>query len=126
MAAISYPSNLPGVQVSSNSFSPKNRVMRNDLRAGPPIFQLKDDDGYVLFSVSWSFSGGQAQAFQDWYRNTTTSGSKLFDIELWVNNFDGVNNTKTHECYFDGAPKYNQVGNRWNVSATLLAIEEQI
>ena len=126
MASIDYPCRLPGVLVSSNSFAPKNRVRRNDLSAGPPIFNLDDDDGFVLFNVAWRFSALEVQVFQNWYRHTTKSGSKLFNIELMVDGFDGTKNTKTHECYFDGAPSYSQVGRRWLVQATLLAIQEQI
>ena len=65
------------------------------------------------------------QLFNGWVRYALRQTSKLFDIELWVDGFDGTKNTKTHECYFNGPINRTQVGRRWNVSATLLAIEEQ-
>ena len=126
MAAIDFPCNLPGVLVNSNSYSPKDRVRRNDLQSGPPIFQLDDDDGFVLFKVSWRFSAIENQVFRNFHRNTLASGSKLFNVELWVDGDNGIKQTKTHECYFDGVPQYQQNGKRWVVSATLLSIEEEI
>jgi len=126
MADIDFPCGLPGVLVNSNGYSSSNRVRRNDLQSGPPIFVLESDDGYELFDVAWSFSGLDNQVFRNWFRYVAGSGSKLFNIELWVEGFDGTKQTKTHECYFDGPPSYVQNGRRWMVSATLLAIEEQI
>lgn len=126
MALIDYPCRLPLVLVNSNALSPKNVVRRNDLQSGPPIFQREDDDVFVLFNVAWKFDAIQMQVFQNWFRSTIASGSKLFNIELWVDGFDGTKQTKTHECYFDGAYQQAQNQKRWTVTATLLAIKEQV
>lgn len=126
MANLDYPCRLPGVLVNSNAFSPKNIVRRNNLQSGPPIFVREDDDVYVLFNVVWKFNGIQMQVFENWYRSTIGSGSKLFNIELWIDGTDGTKNTKAHECYFDGTYNATQVGRRWTVSGRLLSIKEQI
>lgn len=126
MADIAYPCALPGVLVNSNSYAPSERARRNDLSGGPPTFVLQDEDGFVLFDVAWRFTGLQVQVFQNWYRHVTTGGSRLFDIDLYVDGPDGAGTqVKTHECYFDGVPSYSQQGRLWSVGATLLAIEEQ-
>lgn len=126
MASIDYPCRLPGVLVNSNAYSSKSRVRRNSLESGPPVYVLEDDDGYEMFDVSWAFNASEVQIFRNWYRHITVSGSKLFNIDLMVDGWDGERQTKTHECYFDSVPSYTQNGRRWLVTATLLAIEEQI
>lgn len=127
MADIYYPCELPGVLVNSNAYSPNDRVQRNDLSGGPPVFVLQDSDGFVLFDVTWRFTGLQVQVFRNWFRSVTAGGSKLFDIDLYVDGPDGAGTqTKTHECYFDGPYQATQQGRLWLVSATLLAIEEQL
>ena len=125
MADIDYPVNLRGTLVARNSFSPQGRVERNDLRSGPPMYTLQDYDGFVMFRVGWLFKAIEAQVFQNFYRHTIASGSKLFNINLWIDGFDGEDQTKVHECYFDGVPNWQQRGKLWYVSANLLAIEEQ-
>ncbi len=125
-ASIDYPCKLPGVLVNSNSYQPQSLVRRNDLQSGPPIFRLEASDGWEAFNVAWSFSGLENQVFRNFHWNVLTRGAKSFNIELWVDGFDGTKQTKTHECYFDGVPKYTQVGRRWSVGATLLAIAPNI
>ena len=125
MASVDYPCRLPGVLVNSNGYSSKNRVRRNSLESGPPIYVLEDDDGYEMFDVTWSFDALEVQVFRNWYRWLITSGSRLFNIDLMVDGWDGEKQTKTLECYFDGVPSYTQNGRRWMVSTTLLAIKEQ-
>lgn len=124
-AKIDYPCHLPGVLVNSNGYQSSERVANNPLSSGAPLFGLKDDDGYELFDVAWSFDAAELQSFRNWYRFTTTSGSRLFNIELWVDGYDGIKQTRIHECYFLGTPHPVQNGRRWHVSATLLAIEEK-
>lgn len=126
MASIDYPCRLPGVLVNSNSYQNKDLVRRNDLQSGPPIFRLESDDGWVAFDVAWKFSELENQVFRNFHKNVLVNGSKLFNIELWVDGFDGTKQTKTHECYFDGVPQFKQNGRRWIVGATLIAIEPQI
>lgn len=126
MAAIDYPCRLPGVLVNSNGYRNQDTVRRNDLQSGPPIFRLESEDQWVLFDVAWKFSALEVQVFRNFHRNVLASGSKLFNIELMVDGFDGIKQTKTHECFFDGAPQYTQNGRRWTVAATLLAIESNI
>ena len=123
MAAIDYPCKLPGVLVNSNSYRNQDTVRRNDLQSGPPIFRLESEDEWVLFDVSWRFSALEVQVFRNFHKNVLANGSKLFNIELMVDGFDGTKQTKTHECYFDGSPQFSQNGLRWMVSATLLAID---
>lgn len=126
MADIDYPCKLPGVLVNSNSYQSQDVVRRNDLQSGPPIFRLESDDTWVLFDVTWRFSALENQVFRNFHRNTLANGSKLFNIELMVDGFDGIKQTKTHECFFNGVPKFAQNGRLWTVSATLLAIEPNI
>jgi len=126
MADIDYPCALPGVLVNSNSYTNQDVVRRNNLQSGPPIFRLESDDGWVMFDVAWRFSALEVQVFRSFHKYTLANGSKLFNIELMVDGDDGTKQTKTHECFFDGAFKANQVGRRWTISATLLAIEPNI
>ncbi len=126
MAAIDYPCRLPGVLVNGPSHSSKDVVYRNDLASGPPIFTTDDDAAYDIFDVVWRFNGIQKQVFDSWFKGSLTRGAKLFNIDLWIDGFDGTKNTKTHECYFNGVPQSAQQGRLWTVSAQLLAIEDQI
>ena len=123
MAEISYPSNLSGVLVNSNSFQVQTLTRRNDLQSGAPVFRLESDNGWVGFNVAWSYDAAEMQLFENWFRWTIASGSKLFNIELWIDGFSEGKNTKTHECYFESAYKANQVGDRWQVTARLIALE---
>jgi hypothetical protein len=125
MASIDYPCRLPGVLVNSNALSPKNVVRRNDLQSGPPLFIREDDDAYVMFNVAWKFSAIEMQVFSNWFKGTLARGSKLFNIDLMIDGFDGIKQTKTHECYFDGVYQQSQTGKRWTVTATLLSIQEE-
>jgi hypothetical protein len=118
-STIDYPANLPGVYVNSNGYRSKPLVARNDLASGPPIFVLEDNTPWVMFDVSFRFDALQTQVFRNWYRVSTTSGSRSFNINLVV---DGE--PRAHECYFDGVPSFTQSGRRFYMSATLLAIEE--
>ncbi|MCK4621333.1 MAG: immunoglobulin domain-containing protein [Desulfuromonadales bacterium] len=124
-ADIDYPCHLPGVLVNSNGYQSSERTRPNDLSSGPPLFVLEDDDGYEMFDVAWSFDAAQIQSFRNWYRFITASGSRLFNIELWIDGYDGIKQTRTHECYFLGTPHPVQNGRKWHVSATLVAIEEK-
>ena len=127
MTDIDYPCRLPGFLVNGNSYRPKARTRRNELQAGPPIFVLEDDSGYVAFNVRTSLSALEMQVFRNFFRHTIASGSKSFNVELMVEGFDGTKNTLTHECYFDeSAYDASQNGRRWSVSATLIAIGEEI
>ena len=126
MAAIDYPSKLPGVLVNSNGFSFKRVTVRNDLRAGAPIFERRDDDAYVLFNVAWSLDGLEVQVFQNFYKYTLERGSKLFNIELYIDGFNGIKRTQTHECFFEAEPQYQQNQKRWSVSARLIAITDAL
>jgi len=125
-ADVDYPCALPGVLVAHNNYRSKQRTRRNDLASGPPLFILEDDGGYEMFDVAWSFNAAQVQAFRNWFRHDLASGSRLFNINLMVEGFDGVKRTRPHECNFDGVPNYTQVGLRWRVTAQLVAIEEKI
>lgn len=117
-----YPSALPGALVVSNGYTPQDLVDSNDLSSGPPIFRARSDEGWMVFSVAFSYSAVQVQLFRSWYFNAIRNGSKLFTIELMVEGWDGTNNTVTHECYFQGPPNFRQNGRRWSISASLLSI----
>lgn len=122
---IEYPCSLPGVLVNSNAYQIQNKVERNDLSSGPPIFRLRTDDGWVAFDVTWSFSALEMQIFNAFYRYNLSNGSKSFSIGLMIDGWDGTSNTKDHECYFDGAYSVQQVGRRWMVTARLIAIQQE-
>lgn len=126
MADISFPCNIPGALVVANASRLESVVRRNDLSSGPPLFILEDDDKYQTFSVTWSFSAVEKQVFDNWFKYSTLSGSKLFNIELMIDGAEGGKNTKTHECYFDGTYQVSQTSKRWRISATLISIEQQI
>lgn len=119
-----YPCRLPNPLVASNSYSTQNLVDRNDLSSGPPIFRLRSASGWVQFDIAFSYDALEMQVFNAWFRNTLINGSKSFTIELMVDGFDGEKNTKTHECYFEDSPTRTQNGNRWRVSARVIAIEQ--
>ena len=126
MAIENYPSSLPGVLVNSNAYTPQGLTDKNDLQAGAPTYRLRSDNGWVMFDVVWSFSASEMQLFNGWHRWGLRQGSKAFNIELWVEGFDGVKNTRTHECYFDsGTYRVTQAQRRLHVSTTLLAIDRQ-
>ncbi len=126
MASESYPNALPGVLNNSNSYSLQALTVNNDLSSGPPVVRLVDDSAWVAFDVEWSYNAQQVQLFRNWFRWNLKNGSKLFDIELWVEGFDGTKNTLTHECYFiPGTYRARQNGKRWRISATLIAIDQQ-
>lgn len=127
MADVSYPCDLPAFQVIGTTHRSKDRVKRNDLDSGPPVFILDDDDGYDTHDGQIILkSPYQVQLFKNWYRYAISSGSKLFNMDLWVDGSDGSTNTRTHECYVLGVPRYTQNGKNFNVSLSVLAIEEQI
>lgn len=125
MADIDFPAFLGGVLVNSNSFQLQTLTRRNDLQSGAPVFRLESENGWVGFNVAFSFDAAQMQLFENWYRWTIASGSKLFNIGLWIDGFSEGENTKPHECYFDGAYRSNQVGDRWQVTARLIGLELQ-
>lgn len=112
-----YPCALPGVLVNSNGYVPQNLVRNNSVQNGPPRFRLQADSGWLQFDVSWSFNLTETQVFEVWYTHKLVNGSKSFNIDLQV-----AGGLLEHECYFLGAPNYNQVQKRWAVSGTLLAI----
>lgn len=124
-ADVDYPCGLPGVLVNSNAYRSSDRTQRNSLQSGPPLVQLQDDDGFEMFDVAWSFDAAQVQAFRNWFRFETVSGSKWFNIELTIDGWNGVKRTRTHECIFEGPPSFVLAGKRWHVSATLIALSEQ-
>ena len=112
-----YPCALPGVLVNSNGFSPQSLVRNNSVQNGPPRFRLQADNGWLQFNVAWSFNALEGQVFENFHKHTLANGSKSFLIELKV-----TGGLLEHECYFLGVPSYNQIGKRWSVSGTLLAI----
>jgi len=115
-----YPCALPGVLVNSNGFSPQSLVRNNSVQNGPLRFRLQADSGWVGFNVAWSFNELQCQVFKNFHRHVLVNGSKSFTVGLKVP--DGLID---HECYIQGVPNYNQIGKRWSVSATLLAIRDE-
>lgn len=123
MADIEYPCNLPGVLVNSNGYTPRLLVDTNPMDSGPPVFRLHASDGWLAFDVAWSYSALEKQVFTAWHRSILARGSKTFNIELWIDGFDGVKNTVTHRANFSSSPQYTQAGKRWRVSATIMAIE---
>ena len=112
-----YPCALPGVLVNSNGYSPQSLVRSNDVQNGPLRFRLQADSGWLQFNVAWSFNALEAQGFENFHKHTLANGSRSFTIELQV-----TGGLLEHECYFMGVPSYTQVGKRWSVSGTLLAI----
>lgn len=118
-SAINYPTNLPGPLVSSNAYTPKDRVYRNDLASGPPVYVLNDDSGWVMFDVSFRWTALQLQVWRNFYRVILASGARSFNVPLIV---DGA--PRLHECYVDTVPQATQSGKLWTVSFSLLAIEE--
>lgn len=113
-----WPCNLPGPLVNSNAYQPAGRTERNDLTSGPLAFALDDDEGPVLFDVTFRMTAIETQVFRHFYRRITQSGAKSFTIPIPVDYVPG----RTHICYFDSAPRYTQSGKLWTVSCTLLAI----
>lgn len=125
MADIDYPLSLPGVLLASHSAQGKDLVRRNDLQSGPPVFRLQDFSGWVSFSVAWQYNAAQAQLFRNWFRWTLAEGSKLFNIDLPIENTNIVNGLTSYECYFNGRYSQSVSGTGWIFTAELLAIEEQ-
>ena len=123
-AAHTYPCCLPGVLVASDAYSPDSRAARNSLGTGPLAYDEQYDGGGVLFDVAWSYNALENQTFYNWYFMALDWGARLFNIELWVDGWDGTKHTRLHECYFDGPPDWQLHGDRWRVSATLRSIEE--
>ena len=119
-----YPCCLPGVLVASDAYSPDSRAARNGLDTGPLAYDEQYDGGGVLFDVAWSYNALENQTFYNWYFMMLDWGARLFNIELWVDGWDGTKHTRLHECYFDGPPDWQLHGDRWRVSATLRSIEE--
>ncbi len=127
MADIRYPCTLPGPLVVSNGYAVNERTRRNDLSSGPPLYVLKDNQGFVAFDVGFRYTGLQMQVFRNFYSAETVYGSKLFNIDLYVDGPDGTGKqTQTHECYFDGPYAAQQENRLWLVTVRLIAIEEII
>ena len=112
-----YPCALPGVLINSNGFAPQSLVRNNVVKNGPLRFRLQADSGWLQFNVAWSFGLLEGQVFENWHEHTLANGSKSFLIDLKV-----PGGLLEHECYFLGVPSYNQIGARWSVTGTLMAI----
>jgi len=114
-----YPCALPGVLNNSNGISPQSLVRGNNVQNGPLRVRLQADSGWLSFNVAWSFNALEGQVFENWFKHTLVNGSKSFLINLKV-----TGGLLEHECYFTPGrpPNTNQVGKRWAVSGTLLAI----
>jgi hypothetical protein len=119
-----YPCCLPGVLVAGDAYSPDSRAARNSLDTGPLAYGEQYDGGGVMFDVAWSYNALENQTFRNWFHVLLAHGAHLFNIELWVDGWDGVKHTRLHECRFDDVPDWQLHGDRWRVSATLRSIKE--
>lgn len=119
-----YPCNLPLPLVSGNSYSASNTVYSNDINSGPPSFELKSEDSYLMFDCEFSFSAIEKQVFTSWYHWFIGRGAKSFFINLKSNESTSENETTEYLCYISGVPSYTQSGARWGMSLSLIAVKE--
>lgn len=116
---IDYPTNLPGVLVSSDTNKDIGKYRRNDTEIGPPVYELLSTTGPSLFNCVWSFEEFDFQVFEGWYKKELLFGSKSFNIDLIVGK-----GLTAHECFFNSQYNRSRNGKRFRVSAQLLAVEK--
>lgn len=116
-----FANGVPNPLVQGHSVQNESHVRSNDTITGAPRYELISASRPSFFNVSWNLSQDQFNVFEGWFKYTIGFGSKAFDLDLFVG--AGL---VGHECYFqNGTYNASLVGRRWNVTATLLAVEKQ-
>jgi len=106
---------LAGYSPVENSHTQNNKVQSGALR-----FELLTDVVPMNAKITLNLSSFDFQLFDGWFKKTIAYGSKSFIVPLKVGM--GV---VDHECYFLGPYVPSPIGQRWKVSATLIAIQKQ-
>ena len=111
---------VPNPLVTGHQLQNETHVRSNDTITGAPRYELLSESRPTIFSVQWNISQDMFAIFEGWFKYGIAYGSKAFDLDLFVG--AGL---VAHECYFQsGAYSASLVGRRWNVTATLLAVEK--
>lgn len=120
MTTENYPTSLPVPLVSRYSNKELEHFRKNNVQSGAIRYELLTNVTPAFFSVSFNFSSFDLQTFEGWYKESISLGVKSFNIFLNV----GMGNV-LHECYFDASYNVSEIGKRFSVTATFVAIEKQ-
>lgn len=121
MTDLSWPTGVPGPQISSMSRTEVVGFKESDLASGPSFVEAFSDDTPQFHSVSYIFTRGEARLFQLWLReNKVKVFSPWFVGPLSTED----SNIKTQTCRFtsDGYPQLTgqTLSGLHSYSATLL------
>ena len=117
-----WPEGLPDPLIRPYSYSDQTSVRSNNVQAGAPRYELLTSDAPSFFSVEWSMSALQFQAFEGWFKKYIVYGSKSFELDLAVGS-----GFQTHIVYFQNKSSpyvAKPTGKRWRIRASILAIKK--
>lgn len=111
---IKYPKELPYPLREGYGFNPTSPIKKTVMQTGRTRYRRKYASTPTEASVSWNFTGPEAQYFESWFEDVLISGSQWFECELRTP--QGLLPYKVHfDDIYDG-PKLFGV-DRWVVSA---------